>query len=66
MNLNKRSQEVHLANLGVERRGTKDVRGKERNINTRKGMWEEARDKGREPRKEERVLARKRVGVRKW
>ena len=50
MNLNKRGQEVHLASLGVERRGTKDVgRGEERNKSSEKGMWEEAREKGREP-----------------
>lgn len=50
MNLDKRSQEVHLASLGVERRGTKDVGvGEERKRSTEKGMWEEAREKGREP-----------------
>lgn len=32
MNLNKRSQEVHLASLGVGRRGTKDVGGGKRGI----------------------------------
>lgn len=52
MNLKQQSQAVQFAGVGVEREETEDVKREERRKSCSKiGIWEEAKEKGQEPRK---------------